>query len=352
MAATFSITSLALALSTLLGGKLQDKLGIRKLTTFTGISLGLGLILASKANSLIMLYLTAGVVVGASDGIAYMTSLSNSIKWFPEKKGLIAGISVGSYGVGSFVFKYINAYLINTKGAINAFLYWGVIVMILIVVGAQLLKDAPKVEAGVYNNSRELSVSEMLRTKEAYALFIVLFTVCMSGLYIISIVKDLGVQLVGLKPNVASNAVAMVAICNTIGRLMLGTLSDRLGRVKVIILGLIVTTISLVGLDFAHLSEYLFFICVAGVAFSFGGSITVFPTIVGEMFGINNQTKNYGVIYQGFGIGAITASLIGVMMGGFKEVFSIIIVLNLISILLTSKLEVLPYKRKPEYIQN
>ena len=92
---TFSITSFALAFSTLFAGKLQDKIGIRKLVTLSGFILGSGLILTSKVNSIGMLYLTAGVIVGAADGIAYMTSLSNCIKWFPEKKGLISGLSIG-----------------------------------------------------------------------------------------------------------------------------------------------------------------------------------------------------------------------------------------------------------------
>lgn len=55
-----------------------------------------------------MLYITAGVIVGAADGISYITTLSNCIKWFPDKKGLISGISVGAYGTGSLIFKYIN----------------------------------------------------------------------------------------------------------------------------------------------------------------------------------------------------------------------------------------------------
>lgn len=83
---TFSIASFALAFATLFGGKVQDKIGIRRLITIAGIVLGIGLIVTSRVNSLWMLYLTAGVIVGAADGIAYLTSLSNCIKWFPDKK--------------------------------------------------------------------------------------------------------------------------------------------------------------------------------------------------------------------------------------------------------------------------
>ena len=74
----------------------------------------------------------------------------------------------------------------------------------------------------------------MLGTKQVYLLFIMLFTSCMSGLYLIGMVKDIGVQLVGLSAATAANAVAMVAIFNTLGRIILGPLSDKIGRLKIV----------------------------------------------------------------------------------------------------------------------
>lgn len=85
-AITFSITSFALAFSTLFAGKIQDKWGLRRLIAVAGILLGGGLMLSSQVSSLWMLYLVAGVLVGFADGTAYITSLTNLIKWFPEKK--------------------------------------------------------------------------------------------------------------------------------------------------------------------------------------------------------------------------------------------------------------------------
>lgn len=341
VAITFSITSFALALSTLVAGKLQDKLGIRKLTSITALILGFGLILTSMDSSLNMFYITAGVIVGVADGIAYITTLSNCIKWFPDKKGLASGISIGAYGSGSLIFKYINGGLINNLGVSQAFFYWGIIAMILIFVGAQFLKDAPLVSTDSIDNgiTKEFSVKEMLKTKKAYALFLILFSVCMSGLYLIGIVKDIGVQLVGLSPEVAANAVAMVAIFNTSGRLILGALSDKLGRLKVVLLALSVTTISVFVLSFVQLNLLAFSVCVCSIAFCFGGNITVFPAIVGDFFGVKNQTKNYGVIYQGFGLGAISASFISSVTGGFTATFIVIGTLCLISIALACTIQ-------------
>ncbi|AJS61260.1 L-lactate MFS transporter [Paenibacillus sp. IHBB 10380] len=341
VAMTFSITSFSLAIATLFAGKLQEQWGIRKLISIAGIVLGLGLIASSQVHSLALIYLLAGIVVGFADGIAYITSLSNLIKWFPERKGLISGVSVGAFGMGSLIFKYINSGFISSMGVSQAFLLWGAIVMIMVVAGAQLVKEAPipvqdNTNGNVNLNNTEVnfSVKEMLKTKEAYVLFIIFFTACMSGLYLIGIVKDIGVQMVGLSINTAANAVAMIAIFNTAGRIILGALSDKVGRLRVVAGSLAVTSVAVLVLSFAHLNFGIFFACVAGIAFCFGGNITVFPAIVGDFFGLKNHSKNYGIIYQGFGLGALSGSFIASYLGGFKPTFIVIGVLCMISLIL------------------
>jgi OFA family oxalate/formate antiporter-like MFS transporter len=349
---TFSITSFALAFATLFAGKLQDRIGLRRLTAAAGILLGLGLILSSQASSLPMFYLLAGVVVGYADGTAYITSLSNLIKWFPKNKGLISGVSVGAYGTGSLIFKYINGSLIESAGVSNAFLYWGLMVMVMIVIGSMLVREAPvaapaaavtaagvKVAAGAVIAPKDYTVKEMLRTKEAYLLFVIFFTACMSGLYLIGIVKDIGVQLAGLDVATAANAVAMIAIFNTAGRLILGALSDRMSRLKLVSATLAVTAAAMLTLSYATLSYGLFFTCVAAIAFCFGGNITVFPAIVSDFFGLKNHSKNYGIVYQGFGIGALSGSFIAAFLGGFKPTFIVIGLLCILACILAVSLK-------------
>ncbi|KHL95009.1 membrane protein [Paenibacillus sp. IHB B 3415] len=351
---TFSITSFALAFATLFAGKLQDRFGLRRLTAAAGIMLGLGLILSSQASSLPMFYLLAGVIVGYADGTAYITSLSNLIKWFPKNKGLISGVSVGAYGTGSLIFKYINGSLIESAGVSNAFLYWGFMVMIMIVIGSMLVREAPvaapaaagmaagnrvKPAAGAVIVPKDYTVKEMLRTKEAYLLFVIFFTACMSGLYLIGIVKDIGVQLAGLDVAAAANAVAMIAIFNTAGRLILGALSDRMSRLKLISVTLAVTAAAMFTLSYATLSYGIFFTCVAAIAFCFGGNITVFPAIVSDFFGLKNHSKNYGIVYQGFGIGALSGSFIAAFLGGFKPTFIVIGLLCILACILAVSLK-------------
>ncbi|WP_250672809.1 OFA family MFS transporter [Paraclostridium ghonii] len=340
---TFSIFSLSLAIGTLFSGKLQEKFGIKKVIGIISFTFGLGIILTAKVDSLIMLYLCIGILAGISNGIAYMMTLSNCLKWFPEKKGFISGLCIGAFGTSSVVFKYINAALISSKGISQTFLYWGIIVLVLMFIGALLLKDA-QAFTGVQDDnknldSRDFNLQEVLRTKQAYLLFVVFFTACMSGLYIIGIVKDIGVQLAHLSPEVAANAVAMVAIFNTSGRLILGTLSDKLGGIKIVKVSLAITLVAVLVLMFAQLSLPVYFTAVAAIGFCFGGNITVFPVIVSDFFGLKNHSKNYGVIYQGFGLGAIFGSMIAQLTGGFKATFMVISLLCIISIVIMATIK-------------
>jgi len=83
------------------------------------------------------------------------------------------------------------------------------------------------------------------------------------------------------------------------------------------------------------MNEITFFISVACIAFSFGGTITVYPSLVSDFFGLNNLTKNYGLIYLGFGIGSVLGSLIASLFGGFTVTFSLIMTLLVISLIMS-----------------
>ncbi|MBN7766393.1 L-lactate MFS transporter [Pectobacterium brasiliense] len=348
VATTFSITSFCLAFATLFAGKFQERIGLRRLTMIAGIALGAGLMASAVSPSLTLIYLLMGVVVGFADGTAYITTLSNLIKWFPNRKGLIAGISVGAFGTGSLLFKYVNSFLIAEVGVSEAFFYWGIIVMAMILVGSSLLKEpaaVPVQQAAVQGQARDFSLAEMLATKESYLLFIIFFTACMSGLYLIGIVKDIGVQMAGMDMAMAANAVSAIAIFNTVGRIVLGALSDNVGRMRVISFTLFVTILAVSVMTFLPLNPLLFFTCVSAIAFCFGGNITVFPAIVGDFFGLKNHSKNYGVIYQGFGIGALSGSFIAAQLGGFQATFMTIIIMSVVSLLIT--LWIKPPKHQP-----
>ncbi|WP_313620565.1 MFS transporter, partial [Pantoea septica] len=183
--------------------------------------------------------------------------------------------------------------------------------------------------------ARDYTLAQAVRLPQYWMLALMFLTACMSGLYVIGVAKDIGEGLVHLSAQTAANAVTGIAIANLSGRLVLGVLSDKMARIRVISLAQIISLAGMSILLFTRMNETTFFVSLACVAFSFGGTITVFPSLVSDFFGLNNLTKNYGLLYLGFGIGSVLGSLIASLFGGFTVTFSLIMTLLVMSLLLS-----------------
>ncbi|KFC76954.1 MFS transporter, partial [Buttiauxella agrestis] len=268
----------------------------------------------------------------------YLLTLSNCVKWFPERKGLISAFAIGSYGLGSLGFKYIDSHLLATVGLESTFMIWGGLAMVMILLGSMLMKDAPLQEVKSANGvaEKDYTLAESMRKPQYWMLAVMFLTACMSGLYVIGVAKDIAQGMVHLNAESAANAVTVIAIANLSGRLVLGILSDKIARIRVITIGQVISLVGMAALLFAPLNEATFFAAIACVAFNFGGTITVYPSLVSEFFGLNNLTKNYGVIYLGFGIGSICGSIIASIFGGFYVTFCVIFALLILSLAIST----------------
>ncbi|WBM70726.1 MFS transporter [Buttiauxella sp. WJP83] len=338
VAFSFGLLSLGLAISSSVAGKLQERFGVRNVTMAAGVLLGVGFFLTAHSDNLLMLWLSAGVLVGLADGAGYLLTLSNCVKWFPERKGLISAFAIGSYGLGSLGFKYIDTHLLATVGLESTFMIWGGLAMVMILFGSMLMKDAPLQEVKTENGvaEKDYTLAESMRQPQYWMLAIMFLTACMSGLYVIGVAKDIAQGMVHLTAEAAANAVTVIAIANLSGRLVLGILSDKIARIRVITIGQVISLVGMAALLFAPLNEATFFAAIACVAFNFGGTITVYPSLVSEFFGLNNLTKNYGVIYLGFGIGSICGSIIASVFGGFYVTFCVIFALLILSLAIST----------------
>lgn len=337
VAFSFGLLSLGLAVASSLAGKLQELFGVRNVTIGAGILMALGFWLTAHADNLMMLYLSAGILVGLADGAGYLMTLSNCVKWFPERKGMISACAIGAYGLGSLGFKFICGALLTHFGLEQTFIIWGLLAMSMIIIGALMMREAPQQSAAnaIRERTRDYTLAQSVRLPQYWMLALMFLTACMSGLYVIGVAKDIGEGLVHLTTQTAANAVTVIAIANLSGRLILGVLSDKMARIRVISLAQIVSLTGMSVLLFTQMNETTFFLSVACVAFSFGGTITVFPSLVSDFFGLNNLTKNYGLIYLGFGIGSVMGSLVASLFGGFTVTFSLIMTLLVISLFLS-----------------
>ena len=331
---TFSIAILFFALATLISGRLQKKIGPRKVATIGGLLYGTGVLLTSFATSLPMAYLSYGVIAGVGVGFAYVCPLATLVKWFPNNKGAITGVAVGAFGLGSLIFKPIIASLLVSVGVSQTFLYLGIIYLVLCFIGAQLFSE-PEVKAtgAKASTNHEFSVKEMTKTPTFYMMWLMFLVGCTPGLLVIGLAKNIGVDFVNLTPEIAAGAVGLIAIFNTLGRMGSGAASDKFGRKNVVVGLFAITVLSISVLIFITLNQFLLFAALAGIAIGYGGLLAVVPPLVGEYYGVNNLGTNYGIIFQAYGI----AALLGPVIKGsleFKETFIVSGIVSVIGLVL------------------
>lgn len=334
----YSMVIFIFALTTIVSGRLQDKYGPRKIATIGIILYSLGLMLTSTAESLWQLYLYYSVIAGVGIGFVYVCPLSTCAKWFPDKKGFITGIAVGSFGLGGFLFNSFIQSFIASVGVSKAFFYQGVIYIIIGLIGAQLLRQ-PKVNTEEVSskiiNDNEFTVTQMMQTKSFYLIWFIYLTGTITGLLVIGLARDIGIDVAGLAPAVAANAVALAAIFNAVGRITWGILSDKFGRLRVISIMFVLTAIAVGLLSTITPNAWLFFGIVAMIAFCFGGFLAVIPPLTSDYYGIQNFGANYGLVYQGYGIAALVGPMLISLVGGFRPAFLIAALLTIVGLLLS-----------------
>ncbi|MEG3042119.1 MAG: OFA family MFS transporter [Clostridium sp.] len=338
---TFSITIFIFAFTTIFSGNLQDKIGPRKVTMIGGVLYGAGLILTSTATTITQMHIYYGVIGGLGVGFCYVCPLSTCVKWFPAKKGFITGITVGAFGLGSLVFKSVIEFLLNSKGVSETFFYIGIIYLVIIVIGAQFLSTPDEefssilIEKNSLNKLKNYTVTEMIKTRSFPLIWIMYLFGSLGGLLIIGSAKDIGVQLAGLSPQISANSVSTIAFFNAGGRLVWGSLSDKLSRLKVIFILFTITGISMFVMSVVDLKFFTFFICIASITFCFGGFLAIFPTITGDFYGTKNLGANYGIIYQAYGLSALIGPFIISNTNNFKTTFIILTILSMLGASLT-----------------
>ncbi|MGL4772334.1 MAG: MFS transporter [Clostridium sp.] len=179
------------------------------------------------------------------------------------------------------------------------------------------------------------TVSEMIRTKSFKILWIMYLLGTISGLLVIGQAKDIGVQLASLESNIAANVVGIIALFNAGGRLVWGALSDKLGRIRIVSILFVITSVSMFYMSFLPLNLVTFFLTMACVTFCFGGFLAVFPTITGEFYGIKNIGANYGIVYQAYGISALIGPIISANTGSLVTTFLIAGIVSIVGIILS-----------------
>jgi MFS transporter, OFA family, oxalate/formate antiporter len=340
----------AFALAVIFGGRLQDKLGPRKVATVGGIILGLGLILArfsgnfasSPGLALAWLVFTFSVLGGIGIGAAYVCPIATCVKWFPDKKGLITGLAVAGFGAGAFFFAPLAKSLISgvpyeiltvklfplpQLEIFNTFLALGVIFLVAVVLGAQLLRNppagylpkgwTPPQKAAGAPDKVDYSPMEMLRTPSFWLLWITYFAGCTAGLQVImkaspvwqsfffdAQTPPIPEAVFQKVTTLGAMAVSILAIFNAVGRILWGKISDNLGRKPTLIVMFVLCGVAMLLLDSLRgFPLYLTGISVVGLCF--GGYLALYPAVTADFYGTKHYGVNYGWMFSAYGAGGI-----------------------------------------------
>ena len=340
----FTINAAISPIPSILGGYFTDK-GWAKWTIFAGGALfASGFSLTSFVTTPAMLYFSYGIVAGLGQGFAYSGCLSNTIRLFPDKRGLASGLITAGMGGATIMAAPLANLIIERADVLQAFRLMGILYLVVVVVATFFIQTAPAnfvPEGWTPPNQRQGGLvnknwQQMLGTKEFYLIMAMLSIGAFSGLMIASNASVIGQQMFALSAQVAALFVSVYSLSNCLGRVLWGMVSDRLGRTKTlfIIYSVVALSLLLLAVNSASLG---FALGIIGLGLCFGGVMGVFPAIVMENYGPVNQGVNYGIVFTGYSIAAlfapnVAASIAETNQGDFTLAFYIAIVLAIIGL--------------------
>lgn len=320
----YALAQFIFALSTLISGRLVDLKGPRITLAIGGLLYGGGLMLSSMVTSPAMLYLTYGVMAGAGVGFVYVCPLSTLIKWFPKYRGTITGLSVGVFGGGSILFKEVILKLLSTNDVSGAFLKLGLLSMGLILLGAFFTNNPIGFEKkAIQKTELDFTTKEMMKTSKFKITWIMFWFAVIPGLLVLGAAKDIGLEVAGLDATAAAGVISILALSNAGSRLVSGSLSDRFGVLNVLKAIFVITIVSLLGLSFLSHVSLVFYMSAIGVAVGYGGFLSLFPVYTNQEFGSYRYASNYGVVYQAYGLAALSGIFIKRFAGTYSTTFII-----------------------------
>lgn len=323
----FQILIAVFSLSMIFAGRWQDKAGPRPVALLGGALVGAGCILAGLAgSSLIVLVLGFGMLAGAGMGAAYVTPLATTIKWWPDRRGLMTGLVMLGMGAGSIIGGLLAPRLIEAYGPLTTLIILGFLFGTVIISAGSFLRNpppgaipGPQAAAGQPAGApaqHQYSPREMLSTASFYFIWISFLIGCGVGLMVISQASPIGQELAGLDPKSAGVSVVILSVFNGLGRLGFGALSDRIGRKNTFLAAFALEIFTFVFV-LPNASGFLgYAVGLSLIGATFGAFMGVMPSITADYFGTRNIGVNYAFVYTAWGAAGILGPMVGIMMKG------------------------------------
>lgn len=337
----FAVGLASFAVFMVFAGKKLKTWGPQKLAILGGLILGLGYTLAGLfgGTDFWALVLLIGLVGGAGIGLAYVVPIAVGMQWFPDKKGMITGLAVAGFGFGAMGWvKLAGTWgnLIANVGLSSTFIIYGIAFAVMVIIGGMWMKFPPQgwlpegyklPEASTDNSKpaagKNFTSNEMLKTYQFYLIFLTFVFSAGAGLMSIGLMKLYPMQALmdsgmseAAASGVAGTAMAVFfSLANGLGRILWGTMSDKLGRKTSIIIMTATQGILVILFTFMAGNEILLYIGATLIGFNFGGNFALFPTMTADTFGAKNVGQNYPFVFLAYGVGGIVGPMLGGRLG-------------------------------------
>jgi MFS transporter, OFA family, oxalate/formate antiporter len=325
-------------------GWFVDRFGPRIVVAFGGVLVAVAWALDSIADSLPLLY-AAAALSGVGAGAVYGTCVGNALKWFPDRRGLTAGLTAAGFGAGAAATVVPIRDVILAYGYQSAFLWFGLGQGLVILILSRLLRapesgQTPKPAVRLTQTLRDYRPSEMLRSPIFYLLYLMFVLVSASGLMataqIAPIAKDFNlandqVEILFITTTVLSAALVVDNILNGLARPFFGWISDFIGRENTMAIVFTLGGLAYLGLGEIGHTPYMFILMAGLVFFTWGEIFSLFPSTCTDTYGAKYATTNAGLLYTAKGASAWVvplASLLKDYSGHWHNVFVIAMTMN------------------------
>jgi MFS transporter, OFA family, oxalate/formate antiporter len=329
-------------------GWFVDKFGPKIVVMIGGILVGIAWALNSVAGSLTVLY-AAAAVGGIGAGAVYGTCVGNALKWFPDHRGLAAGLTAAGFGAGSALTIIPIQNMIQSSGYEATFLAFGigqgvVVFGLALFLAAPLGGQAPAAKpAKVPQTGRDYYWTEMLQSPIFWVMYVMFVLVGAGGLMataqLAPIAKDWGidktpVSLIGITLPALTFALSIDRILNGITRPFFGWVSDNIGRENTMFIAFGLEAIGIWALSQLGSNPVLFVILSGLVFFAWGEIYSLFPSTCTDVYGSRYATTNAGLLYTAKGTASLLVPFGNVLAqatGSWYWVFVIAAIMNAIA---------------------
>jgi MFS transporter, OFA family, oxalate/formate antiporter len=318
-------------------GWLVDRFGPRLLVMLGGIFAGLGWVGAGRAETVTALYLSYALA-GIGAGVVYGTAIGSALKWFPDHRGLAAGLTAAGFGAGSAFTVSPIANLIKTAGYQTAFIQWGIIQGAVVVIAALFLHAPPagwlpghwkKVDAGHDVKRRqtgaEFTSFQMAATPQFWLMYLMMTLVATGGLMAVAQLNPMAIDFGVAQVPVSFLFITLPAIqfalsadrlVNGLCRPFWGWVSDHIGREKTMTVAFGLEAIAIFVLVRLAASPVAFVVFSAFTFFGWGEIFSLFPALTGDFFGREHATANYGFLYTAKGTASVLVPIGSALAAG------------------------------------